>query len=192
MLFKPELAAKIVTGEKTQTRRPVRPGDELYEVEFVNVLGVTHNGRRKWEECSDYAVQYGRGKPTRWYRPATGHLLSYEDYVALSGHVPVGFPDPDLRERGFLPLRIQIMAIYREDVRKISHEDAIAEGFNRPDAKYAFLQTWCSFYSPSVLEQLRLAFVDMPAEYCPDFLWERPAHHFDAWVLEFRLKETEP
>jgi len=196
MLFKPELAARIVTGAKTQTRRRHYDGDMAYLTDhLVTITHVEHNRRLKWHIGRDYAVQYGRGKPMRWYQPQTGYLLAYEDYVALSENTySVAFPDPLLRELGFSPLRIQITAIRGEDVRAISREDAIAEGF-RPDfyPKFAFWETWCGFYDPTIVDPLLSAKKECPSvDWAPDFLWERPDHLYNAWVLEFRLKETEP
>ena len=48
MIFRPELARKIARGEKTQTRRPVKPGEK----------------HCRYREGRDYAVQPGRGKPS--------------------------------------------------------------------------------------------------------------------------------
>lgn len=57
MLFKPELAAKILRGEKTETRRLKKPGDRL-----VNGRTVYRNGRVQWELGRTYAICPGRGK----------------------------------------------------------------------------------------------------------------------------------
>jgi hypothetical protein len=68
MLFKPELLAKVLSGEKTQTRRMVKPGDVALNG-FRNPMTpgywigvVTHNGRTKWQVFNTYAVCPGRGK----------------------------------------------------------------------------------------------------------------------------------
>lgn len=61
MQFKPELAQKILTGEKTQTRRIVKPGER-----FVDYLPggkvVFTEKRTKWAVGQTYAIQPGRGK----------------------------------------------------------------------------------------------------------------------------------
>lgn len=67
MLFKPELAEKALTGEKTQTRRLQQPGDEAVRDETGRIIGVTRlnrRGRRRWvyRVGKSYAVCPGRGK----------------------------------------------------------------------------------------------------------------------------------
>jgi hypothetical protein len=65
MLFKPELVAKILAGEKTQTRRVVKDGDERWPLaEFSDspISSVRRNGRCLWKAGRVYAVQPGRGK----------------------------------------------------------------------------------------------------------------------------------
>lgn len=62
-IFKPELIEKIFAGEKTQTRRPVKPGE--YHVcdddgSIIEVYGA--NGRLKYKIGRDYAIVPGRGK----------------------------------------------------------------------------------------------------------------------------------
>jgi len=65
MLFRPDLAAKVVLGEKTQTRRVKRPG-ETAEYDLVGGTGIiavrSAGGRLKWIAGGTYAVQPGRGK----------------------------------------------------------------------------------------------------------------------------------
>lgn len=114
MQFKEHRAAKVMAGEKTQTRRLVREGGSvtvlrrgqyvrLYE-DFPlhlragdSIVAVHHpSGLVKWRVCDrekqTYAVQPGRGR----------------------------------RQIG----RVKILAIgYEEDVAGISEEDALAEGF---------------------------------------------------------------
>lgn len=69
MLFKPELCEAILKGQKTQTRRIVKPGETcgprligLPETP-QNRLVRAANGRLKWYTGGTYAVQPGRGKP---------------------------------------------------------------------------------------------------------------------------------
>jgi hypothetical protein len=101
MQFKPELAQKILKGEKTQTRRTVKPGERLVNLKeggkFViwrkdtGLASLVHK-RIKWQTGQSYSIQPGRGKP------GLGRFL--------------------------------LLDIRRELVRDISEEDAIAEGFN--------------------------------------------------------------
>lgn len=67
MLFKPELADKIIRGTKTQTRRVVGGNDTftrdgaLYD-RGLDWLYVERNGRLLWSRGRTYAVCPGRGK----------------------------------------------------------------------------------------------------------------------------------
>ncbi len=124
MQFKAHLAAKVMAGEKTQTRRLVREGESVdilrkgYHVRLYEdfpfrlregdaIVAVHHpSGRIKWQaydrEWRTYSVQPGRGR----------------------------------KQIG----RVKILAIdYEEDVGNVSEEDALAEGFASPDD---FVDAW--------------------------------------------------
>lgn len=60
MIFKPELAEKALTGEKTMTRRLVKPGEYLIETVVKMVVGP--GARIKWRVGQSYAIQLGRTK----------------------------------------------------------------------------------------------------------------------------------
>ncbi len=66
MIFKNELCAKVLNGEKTQTRRLFREGDYTWlapgsaGVRIDEVCDRNH--RLKWQVGQSYAVQSGRGK----------------------------------------------------------------------------------------------------------------------------------
>lgn len=120
MNFKPELLAKVLDREKTQTRRPVKPGQHPgvitdASLEFIpvgngygDILNVhTLAGRMVYEVGKDYAACPGRGK----------------------------------HQQG----RIRILDIREEDVRTICSEDVIAEGFQDV---LEFFKVWCGFYDP--------------------------------------------
>lgn len=66
MIFTPDNVQKILAGEKTQTRRIVKSGEELIHPGFGDtVLAVSQDylfGRNKWTVGHDYAVCPGRGK----------------------------------------------------------------------------------------------------------------------------------
>lgn len=62
MLFTPENATKMMSGEKDQTRRIVKEGDYLgYRGEGV-IVSVYRNDRKLWQVGKSYAIQPGRGK----------------------------------------------------------------------------------------------------------------------------------
>lgn len=53
MIFKPEMVEKILAGEKSVTRRPVKPGNSLHGPDCRPC---------KYKVGKDYAVQPGRGQ----------------------------------------------------------------------------------------------------------------------------------
>lgn len=58
---------KVLSGEKSQTRRIRKPGDEFFPEDLGDAAAVMHKGfsayRLMWEVGKTYAVQPGRGKP---------------------------------------------------------------------------------------------------------------------------------
>lgn len=61
MQFRPELAQKILTGEKTMTRRIVKPGEYLYNPMPSVKMVISKNAAIKWITGQTYAIQPGRG-----------------------------------------------------------------------------------------------------------------------------------
>jgi hypothetical protein len=193
MLFKWELIEKIVRGEKIQTRRPEKDNEELrgwYELGTERKRIVSYHGdkyRTKIECGKDYAVQYGRGKPTAYYQKYRGEsrmvreALPYEKYKkAFDKHgVTASWY---LQQQGYHPLRILITDIRREDVRDISWADTEAEGFtNRSD----FWKTWCAFY-----DKPGLAVIEAHCPYdviIQAGLKERPDELYQAWAYTFEV-----
>jgi len=57
MLFRRELAVKISTGQKTQTRRIVKDGESYDDI----MEAVYANGKIKWQVGRSYGVQIKRG-----------------------------------------------------------------------------------------------------------------------------------
>lgn len=141
---------KVLSGEKTQTRRRVKPNhvcwadsyDENGATEITDVRVVideSRPGRKIYEVGKTYAVQPARGKPA----------------VA----------------------RIRITDIRREDVRNISDEDALAEGFGDRES---FLELWVEMHDPSAL-------LSYQALYRDGAISAQPAERYDAWVLTFEF-----
>lgn len=171
--FKPELLQKILDADKTQTRRPAKDGEQLITLDGLKMV-LSYSGRIKYQVGRDYACTYGRGKPTaRWAYSEAGQnklLLSWDEYCNWKDH-------PDFDEK--YPLtRIRITDIRQQDVREISREDAIAEGFFDT---LGFLETWCTFYDEMALshdfwfEKFRLA--------------QRPDHLYNGFAYTFQLVE---
>ena len=103
MIFKPELAQKILSGEKTQTRRLVKDSEKCLDGITVSktwvhkIIGAAPTDHRawipyhlKWQVGRDYAIQPGRGKKA------------------------IG--------------RLRLLSIRREFLQDISEKDARAEG----------------------------------------------------------------
>jgi len=149
---------KVLSGEKTQTRRLAKPnhharnlwrtgiGDDLrigMTGDNVAIGVVQSSGRDLWRLYSTYAVQPGRGK------------------TAIA--------------------RIQITNIRCEDVRHISRENAKAEGFKN---RLEFLGTWVSMHD----KRAEIYYFKGQDLYeMTQHLLIRPAEYYQAWVLTFRL-----
>lgn len=184
MQFKPELADKILRGEKRQTRRPHRSGDEAVLNTSDAIVAVKRNGRFLWRVGGFFAVQPGRGKRIVWYYPGKPHVMLLDD------RQPDGskYPDDDLLRIGYRPLRIKLAAIRCEDVRHISHEDALAEGFSN---RLEFWQVWCGFYDPPMAKVIagllkRTGSTEVEVYRVASLkLGERPTALYSAWALTF-------
>lgn len=173
MLFKKELAEKILTGEKTQTRRPVKAGEELVERDGLLTVLDAH-GRMKMQVGRDYAVQYGRGKPCRWWHTKDYKLLPYEVYLEWVNTIENY--ETELRLVGYKLMRIRVTDIRREDVRTINLHDSIAEGFFD---HIGFLDVWARFYDKPALK--------IPEWYLAKNLMTRPHELYQAWAYTFEL-----
>jgi len=101
MMFAKESVEAILAGKKTQTRRPVQPG----EIGHPNLVGSyarvdTRGGRQKWAVHSDYAIN----------PPA---------------------PEGSKARCGKQVGRLKLTGIRCEPVGDISDEDALAEGVEK-------------------------------------------------------------
>jgi len=100
------------------------------------------------------------------------------------------------------PLRIELTQIRLEDVRNISHDDVLAEGFK---THADFFKVWCGMYDPKALrtEFGKLTVFDvadsLPKDKAMQYLddWKRLAlvkrddSLYQAWVLDFKVKEID-
>lgn len=182
MLFKEELALKIVLEVKTQTRRPIKAGEEL--VGKFGIKTVLSNGRIKWQVGREYSVQYGRGLPTRLWNQGHQYLLPYHMYPEREFDAMNDDGRHWIGDEDFYPLKIRILDILFEDVRNISEDDAIAEGFEHAEntARWGFLETWASFYDKPFFKLLQSS--EMLRQYEID---ARPYNLYQAWVLKFEM-----
>lgn len=176
MLFKPELITEIVRGEKTQTRRPVKTGEVLRQIESPHggykPVGMYQNNRAKVVVGRDYAVQPGRAKPGAcWNSEAqtwreTGPNNRADDVMQM--------------------LRIRITDIRREDVRRISLADVEAEGFYTRDK---FWEVWCGFYD---VPGLAIIAAHKPHNVLVRTgLLERPDELYQAWAYTFEVLQCQ-
>lgn len=124
---------EILSGQKTQTRRVVKPSEFVYRHGNQNPDGIwaietvftlidnpeeyEYKDRIKWEVGRTYAVVPKRGKPgARWADTPHGPLWGNRDFAAM------------LPEYVWQLLRIRITAIRQERLQDITEADAKAEG----------------------------------------------------------------
>lgn len=130
MIFKQ--VDEILSGQKTQTRRVVKPGEGMYEAS----LALTAAGNVKWAVGKTYAVVPKRGLPGVWWRPVDGGvelLHEHPEWPAFreglnTSRATWRLALENLKARGFQPLRIRILAIRQERLQAITEADAKAEG----------------------------------------------------------------
>lgn len=194
--FQPALIRKIAQGEKTQTRRPVKAGDFLSTDTSDGLLCVRNSNYKIVRKvgCA-YKVQPGRGKKSVLWAAQTGHVLFPHDELYPSFASAIEQHTDAVFWMGYDYLKIRILDIRREDVRLISHDDAIAEGFR---SQAEFLAKWCEFYMPAleihvVPETGEVAWLDAyQAGYSSNMVnfgnWllsNRPRPIFDSWAITF-------
>lgn len=63
MQFTKDMTQAILDGKKTETRRPVREGEDYIYYDELRRMVIKADGRKKWLEGQDYAICPGRGKP---------------------------------------------------------------------------------------------------------------------------------
>lgn len=149
MLFM-HIFEKVLSGEKTQTRRLVKSEHTAAKIamgttlEFMpvgygwgDIVAVRQRGRDIYAIQKDYAVQPAR----------TAKAIA----------------------------RIRITDIRQEDVRNISDEDVIAEGFTD---KFEFMRVWVSIHDKELHKQQYWGLESIKA---------RPRERYLAWVLTFEL-----
>jgi hypothetical protein len=195
----------VITDRKTQTRRLVKPNEWLgrYMTDkhphWYHCVMRGIDGPIKWAVGKTYAVQPGRGLPAIIYNP--DHPCYGIDIVEpehTGEYAAAKSGEWRYRGQGYMQARIRITDIQREDVRNISLEDTVAEGFETRDL---FWETWCKINDPSV------QFVETPGnvlygglrsdwkqgnpwgpgDYLVRGLKTRPDERYQAFVLTFEL-----
>jgi hypothetical protein len=182
MLMKEELAKLVIEGVKTQTRRPIKSGESLVTIDGVTTVMAGNGKRIKYQVGREYSLQYGRGLPTRYWHKGEGLMdwEFYQDALAQEGenfHKISGL-------MGWKPLKIKLLDICEEDVRTISEQDAICEGFEHPEdtARWGFIETWAGFYDKPIAKAMKSS----EAFFMP-LLNARPEKLYLAWALKFEV-----
>lgn len=154
---------QVIDGSKTQTRRIVKPDDVALNY-WLNPI------QDYWRESDKTIGAVQRNSRVLWN-------IAKQSYAVQPA-------------RGKKQIaRIRITDIWREDVRRISLEDAIAEGYPMQlpeDAYNGFFDTWVQMHDK--------AFWRKYARH-NDFYYmmdERPAQYYQAWALTFELVEVYP
>lgn len=145
MIFKQ--VDEILSGQKTQTRRVVKPGERILRwtpgdetIGAVTTLTNRMQERAKWAIGHTYAVVPKRGMPGVWWTDQygiSGEILTPKSRRLLSESK---FPIGGLVAKGWHPLRIRILAIRQERLQDISEADAKAEGVADVEAYRALWQ----------------------------------------------------
>lgn len=160
---------KVLSGEKTQTRRIVKECQYLY-TGARNGSGLVLPPRVSWER--EEAVN-GRSP---YY---DGEVRDFEGLAIYQ----VGKTYAVQPGRGKAAVaRIRITDIRREDVRNISLTDVIAEGFPSHEA---FWLTWCGMHDPEIVRASTHTLHQ--SQHFSGPLFARTAARYDAWVLSFEL-----
>lgn len=173
---------KILAGQKTQTRRIVKPnhhplnywrteiGDDLrigMAGDGTNIGVVQSSGRDMWQVYNTYAVQPGRGKPAVARIRITD--IRCEDVREIS--------DPDIRAEGFLDENIAEAHLNFLAVWAGMHDKPL--GFYRDEKRWQWDGTWG--YKGEGKDQLADTVTAFEA------FRERPAENYQAWALTFEL-----
>ena len=151
---------KVISGDKTQTRRIVKPSHSAGKIargtalEFMpvgtswgSIVAVRSNGRDVYALNHTYAVQSGRGKAAMWISPNGGVAEGVEHYWDIEYESMRRDNRGWMKELGWREVRIRLTEICQEDVRDISNEDVRAEGYNHVRD---FLHVWCGMHDPSI------------------------------------------
>lgn len=161
MQFKEEFIPKIISGEKTQTRRLVKEGDAITAVHSKNKIyaigKILPPHRTKYQVGKDYVVQTKRGGKGLWYCPKckkSSYLVNSfgswkkADSIKKFCECSMKIISENPYTGTFKPLRIKITDIRQEKLLDISEADARAEGFKN---KLEFAVYFCGLYKKNVV-----------------------------------------
>lgn len=125
---------EILSGQKTQTRRVVKPSEGMYKAS----LALTAAGNVKWAVGKTYAVQPGRGLSGLMWIENWAEDTTEPDGTFSTA--PVYKPNRALfTDNGWREFRIRITAIRQERLQDITEDDAKAEGVS---SKGEYAKLW--------------------------------------------------
>jgi hypothetical protein len=145
----------VTSGQKTQTRRLWKP-----DWDFAREWWIAP-GKLMICDCVYHRRSY-------WLLYYVGQKLAVQ---------------PGRGQRAIA--RIEVLRLWREDVREISDADVRAEGFST--ATDRFLSVWTHMHDKSAFSELSKRESFATAQ---QYLSTRPAERYDALAIEFRLLET--
>lgn len=167
MLFRPELLELILSGDKTQTRRVVKPGEQIVDDATspdVPVAILDARGRVKWRVGQTYALQPGRGKAGIGTRIRVKRLAL--DCDVRNIHID------HVRAEGF-PNREEFLTTW------MAINDHSAQMVWHP--AYMFAKEEWIWYAN------RRWYHSSQGDDADAYLMSRPAARYRAWVLEFEV-----
>lgn len=142
LTFSPELAAKIMRREKTFTRRPLKEYHRLLSrpIRVVSVLakGLNDNPPVLWQVEAVCEVKFSRTGGAVFYR-WQGDAVQFQ----TKAQVAEDAPDIWLTQNGYLPMRLKVVALFREPLAAMNDTTAKLEGFPTLEA---FRKYWQGLY----------------------------------------------
>jgi hypothetical protein len=186
-----ERPQQIVDGLKTVTCRPVKPGDMFRQANAAMMLEdavIAASGVIKWRVGGIVPVKPGRIQPTCLVEDRDSEVVRDLLRTCQRLHPRVDFErdTPKLlrdyllcTHDGFSLLYVKVTALARVDVREMTHDEAIAEGFT--DA-YSYLEWWTKAYDSKAFTVRNRG----TKSQWHSWLKTRPAERYDAWQLRFQ------
>lgn len=112
----------VLTGEKTETRRLIRPGMKVVLFPGTSSVATVYGNKRViYQAGKSYAVQPGCGRFGLYYirrgRTLAAPLYIWSEWGLSTPTIP-----------GFTPARIEILAMYVESLKDMERVNALREG----------------------------------------------------------------
>jgi hypothetical protein len=194
IIFSEPMFHKVVNGEKTQTRRIIKPQPRI-NLFFESIGSWTEIAPGRYEA---FKPRYKKGETLYLKEP---YRVSPNDKVSYK-HSPAGWQSPDPRwiNEFFMPDKyarffIEITAVRCERLQDISDEDCMREGIvKKRIAKTRHPSTvhetdYIDFYThdpPCFWECPKDAYADLIDKIYGKGTWESNPY---VWVYDFKLKK---